>query len=392
MGRARWFVLFVAVFALAVPPLGANAATPSISIVMRNLNNPRGLNFGPNGALYVAEAGRGGEQPCFAGPEGGPQYAGRTGSISRLLRGNQQRIVTGLASHANAAGFGALGPHDVVATNGNKLNVTVGLGTNPSHRSECLPIGADFGWLVRARANGGWQNLVDIAAYEAANDPDGGGPDSDPYGLLAPNVSSRANADRGDQNGNENNDENGNDDGNGGAIIATDAGGNTLLSIKGKSITTLAVFPSRGTGRNTDSVPTSVARGPDGTLYVGELTGFPFDPGTANVYRIGKTPLTGFSFVVDITFGPDGSLYVLEFASGPFLSGNGKLWRVNPATPTGTRTLVPTGPLIAPTSVTIGRDGAFYISNCGTFPAGDRSDDPPPCQAGGGGHVLRVKV
>jgi len=86
----------------------------------------------------------------------------------------------------------------------------------------------------------------------------------------------------------------------GGATIATDAGGNTLLSINGTSITTLAAFPSRGTGRNTDSVPTSVARGPDGTLYVGELTGVPCVAGTANVYRVGKTPLSGVAFIVDV--------------------------------------------------------------------------------------------
>jgi hypothetical protein len=388
MRRAHWFALVVAVFVLASPPLGANAATPSTSIVMHNLNNPRGLNFGANGALYVAEAGRGGDQACFTGPDGGTELGGRTGSISRLWRGGQQRIVTGLASHAAAGGFGALGPHDVVPIGGGSLNVTIGLGTNPANRANC-EVGKDFGWLIRAKDNGSWRKIADLAGYEANNNPDGGVPDSDPYGLLAPSVRSRGNGD--DGNKNDNNDENGNDDGNGQAIIATDAGGNSLLAINGKSIRALATFPSRSSGRFTDAVPTSVARGPDGTLYVGELTGAPFVPGTANVYRIGKTPLTGFSFVVDITFGPDGSLYVLEFASGSGLSGPGNLWRVNPATPTGTRTLVTSG-LVAPTSVTIGRDGAFYISNCGVFPAGNRTDDPPPCQAGGGGHVLRVKV
>lgn len=37
----------------------------------------------------------------------------------------------------------------------------------------------------------------------------------------------------------------------------------------------VAVFPSRPT-RSTDSVPTSVAVGPDGAYYVGEATGAPF--------------------------------------------------------------------------------------------------------------------
>lgn len=384
MRTARWFALFVAMFALAVPPLGADAATPTISIVMRNLNSPRGLNFGANGALYVAEAGRGGEQACFVGPEGGMEFGGRTGSISRLWRGSQERIVTGLASHAAAGGFGALGPHDVVPIGNGRLNVTIGLGTNPANRANC-EVGREFGWLISAAKNGDWRGTADLAGYEARNNPDGGVPDSNPFGLLAPS--------RGRDDDEDENDEDGDGgDGQGGqATIATDAGGNSLLAIRGKSITTLATFPSRSSGRFTDAVPTSVARGPDGTLYVGELTGFPFVPGTANVYRIGKSPLTGFSFIVDITFGPDGSLYVLEFASGAFLSGPGNLWRVNPATPTGTRTLVTTG-LVTPTSVTIGRDGAFYISNCGVFPAGDRADDPPPCRAGGGGHVLRVKL
>jgi hypothetical protein len=399
MRRARWFALFVAIFALAVPPAAANAATPSMSIVMRNLNNPRGLNFGANGALYVAEAGRGGEQRCFAGPEGGPEFAGRTGSISRLKNGHQKRIVTGLASHAGTGGFGALGPHDVLPDKGGRLTLTVGLGTNPANRSQCMPIGSDFGWLVRARDNGDWRNWVDLAAFEAANNPDGSLlPDSNPYGLLAETSTARDDGD--DENEGENGNNGSEERGRGGTVIATDAGGNSLLAINGNSITTLATFPSRSSGRFTDAVPTSVARGPDGALYVGELSGAPFVAGNARVYRVANgtaTPLPiPFSFITDITFGADGSLYVLEFATGsssyPYgLTGPGNLWRLKPATATGTKTLVATG-FVTPTSVTIGRDGAFYISNCGVFPAGNRADDPPPCQAGGGGHVLRVKV
>lgn len=360
---------------------------------MFDLNNPRGLAFDANGALYVAEAGRGGEQTCFPGPGGQPESAGRTGSISRLGRGGQQRIVTGLASHASQGGFGALGPHDVVPLSGGRLNVTIGLGTDPAKRSTCMPIGKDFGWLARAHTNGNWQNRVDLAAFEVRANPDGGAPDSNPYGLLAPSRGPRDGDDGDDENDGDESDDN---DHQGKAIIATDAGGNSLLSIgPGKSVRTLATFPSRSNSvRGTDSVPTSVARGPDGALYVGELTGFPFVPGTANVYRVTSgvavPVLTGFSFITDIAFGRDGSLYVVEFASGPFLSGPGNLWRVNPAIPGGTRTLIATD-LVAPTSVAVGADDALYVSNCGVFPAGVRTTDPPPCQAGRGGHVLRIR-
>ena len=385
MRTARLVVSLVALIALATPPLQASAVEQR-TIVMSGLNNPRGLNFGPNGALYVAEAGRGGTQACFTGPDGGQEFAGRTGSISRLWHGQQTRIVSGLASHAGAADFGATGPNDVVLRGAGRIYFTVGLGTNPANRAACQPIAADFGWLARATPNGSWQKLVDVAAFEASANPDHGIVDSNPYGLLA---EARSQSEDGTEDGDADNDE--------AALptVVTDAGGNSLLAIgRHGDVHTLATFPSRALGeRNTDSVPTSVARGPDGALYVGELTGFPFTPGTANVYRVAANGTrtvfrSGFSFIVDIAFGPDGSLYVLQFATQAGLSGPGELWRV---TPGGTRSLV-AGGFIAPTSFAIGHDGAFYVVNCGVFPAGDRATDPPPCRAGGGGNVVRVKV
>jgi hypothetical protein len=118
--------------------------------------------------------------------------------------------------------------------------------------------------------------------------------------------------------------------------------------------------------------------------YVGELTGAPFLPGQANVYRVvpGQTPtvfLSGFSFIIDLAVGRDGSLYVLEFATGPGLSGPGDLWRVRPSGTT--RTLVASG-FVAPGSVAIGGDGALYVSNCSIFPGAG----PFPCN----GNVVRI--
>jgi sugar lactone lactonase YvrE len=130
------------------------------------------------------------------------------------------------------------------------------------------------------------------------------------------------------------------------------------------TISTVAVFPSRSHGRDTDSSPTAVTRGSDGAYYVGELSGAPFTPDRAHVYRVvpGHPPEEygpTFSFIIDLAWGPDGNLYVLEFASGPDLTGPGTLWRLES---NGTKTAVVTD-LIAPGGVVFGRDGAFYISN-----------------------------
>jgi hypothetical protein len=75
-------------------------------------------------------------------------------------------------------------------------------------------------------------------------------------------------------------------------------------------------------------VATSVAIGPDGWIYAGELKGFPAPTGESKVWRIrpnaenvrcGKqvgrceVALDGFTSVIDLAFGPDGRLYVAQF-------------------------------------------------------------------------------
>lgn len=364
MGKISMAIL-AAVCALAAAGVAGAVATPPFQTVMTGLDNPRGLAWGPQGALYVAEAGRGGTQPCFATPRG-PAFAGPTGAVSRLWGGVQERVATGLPSYTEngPTGIAAVGPHNVALHGVGNMRVTIGLGNDPGLRSTCGALGPMFGWLVRVPASGNWRLEVDLAGYEATANPDGGAIDSNPYGLFAVP----------------------------GATLATDAGGNDLLRIAANdSISTLAVFPSRSTTPPrvpfTDAVPTSVAVGPDGAYYVGELTGVPFITGIANVYRVvpGQAPTvfrSGFSFIIDIAFGSDGSLYVLQFASLPGNAGPGELWRV---TPSGVRSLVATG-LFAPGSVTIGSDGAFYISNCSIFST--TGPGPPPCT--GGGQVVRI--
>ena len=100
----------------AVTALGGPAtATPSkLTVVAVGLNNPRGIGFGPDGALYVAESGSGGTGTCIPSPEGGaPSCFGRSGSVTRITRHSQQRVLTGLPSVAEEGGVAASGPVDL---------------------------------------------------------------------------------------------------------------------------------------------------------------------------------------------------------------------------------------------------------------------------------------
>ena len=328
-------ILFVA------PPAPIHAQS-TWTVVMSGLDNPRGLTFVPVGdgwALYVAESGKGGSGPC-AMVRGALQCAGATGAVSRYQAGVQQRIVTGLPSYAPASGVGATGPHDVSFADGSGF-VTVGLGGPLSPVEMRALFGDQFGWIVRFTDAGESFNDTDVAAYEQQANPAGGPQDSNPYGLLA-------GAGRG---------------------IVVDAGGNSLLGVSAQmEVSTIATFPSRPQ-RSTDAVSNSVARGPDGAFYVGELTGNPFTAGIANVYRVvpGQAPqvyCSGFSFILDLDFDRHGNLYVLEHASAPFPTGPGTLYRIGSDC---NRTPIATG-LTNPTSVAIGPDGNAYISNFGTSP------------------------
>lgn len=355
MSKRMRQLLPLMVILLLATAAAAQAATP----VATGLDNPRGLAFAPNGALYVAEAGRGGEGPCYVASDGEENCVGATGAVTEVWRGTQRRLVSGLPSAAPQGGGGATGPHDVSLDGSGRIMVTIGLGTDPTLVARGGPLaGIGLGDLIRLNGrSGSWTSVASVAAHEAAENPDGGHLDSNPYGLATL----------------------------GSETYVADAGGNSVVRVHASGRTsTAAVLPTRlalappflglppGTQIPMEPVPTAVAKGPDGALYVGELTGFPFPVGASTIWRIlpngAVEPYrTGYTNVVDITFGPDGSLYVVEIAAAGLLVG--PIGRVVRVWPNGTETNVAAG-IFAPGGVAIGPDGAAYVTECTVCPGG----------------------
>lgn len=346
----------------SVAPLQSEALSfQAPEAIATELANPRGITVTPDGAILVAEAGSGGDGPHFMGGEGSELHFGTTGAVTRIDTNGQRRVLEGLPSLAAEDGTRAMGPNDISLLGNGTTYITTGLGADPAILADLGLDGAGLGmtWRV-SQARGTLTAIADIAGYEAARNPDGGAIDSNAYGITA--------APSGQ--------------------LVTDAGGNSLLWVAANGkVTTLAVFPDtlvlappmlglpEGTNIPMQSVPTSVAVGPDGAYYVGLLTGFPFPVGGASVMRVvpGEAPTvyaTGFTNIVDVAFGPDGNLYVLEIATNGLLSGDltGALKRVVD----GVIEEVPgtEGALTMPGGFTFDKSGDLYVTNLSVTPAG----------------------
>jgi sugar lactone lactonase YvrE len=354
--------------ATAAPARTANSGSSGpggLTVVAGGLDNPRGIGFGPDGALYVAESGSGGTGACVPSPEGGEACFGRTGAVTRITKRSQHRVLTGLPSVAEEGGVAASGPVDLGFSGWTGYLLVGNPGGGTDTRKQLGPGASRFGKLLKVDLRG-IRAVADFPRFEENNNPDQGAGaqpgleiDSNPNGLLVGRRSQ----------------------------LVTDAGGNDLLKVDHKGrISVVAVFPPRLVDAPPgipdlppqipmQAVPTSVVKGPDGAWYVGQLTGFPFPVGGANVWRVvpGHTPkvfAAGFTNIIDIAFDRHGRLYVLEIATNGLLSAGenelpqGRLVRVNRD---GSRTTLAQEGLNAPGGFVLGH-GAAYITNNSILP------------------------
>lgn len=321
------------------------------TVIATGLDNPRGLSMGNGGTLYVAEAGLGAGS-ATAGVQAGLGQTGAITAVSRAGSANpgQSRIVSGLWSAASDEGSGleAIGLDGISAYDHGARGGVVGI-----YGTGGVP-GTDLGNAVAYPARGASKTLAAVGAADLAwtgahaSDPwapAGQFPDANPYGVL---VAGRH-------------------------TYVVDAGSNTLDEVMSDgTVQILAYFPNTPIS---DSVPTCVAQGPDGALYVGTLAladFFAHGPGTATVYRVDPSATnaadlntvlnvatvwaTGFSTITGCTFSPAGDFYATEMFTGDVV----KVPFAHPATG---RTTIGAGQLTLPNGVAVDKNGAIYVSN-----------------------------
>jgi len=350
----------MATLALATGASGEPSAR--LTVIADHLNNPRGVTVTRAGVVFVAEAGKAGGT-CFAKGS----CLGTTGSVTRWRNGRKARIVSGLPSIGDTDGSHAVGPGGVAVDPTGPLYVAIT--DAPGCRvPAALPpavLGA-LGKVVRYTARLGVTRAADISGAECANNYDRADRSSRPYAIAALGP---------------------------GRQLVVDAGANALFDVRGAQVGLVAVLPR--TARGAQSVPTSVAIGPDGAYYVGEFVGEPARGKPrrweARVWKVipGQAPvvhLRGFNAITGLAFAPDGTLYVTEWTVNP-ADPNEARGDVVEIAPDGKRSRLALGELHFPAGAAVGPDGALYVSNWSIL-----TDTPAPAGpfAGKTGELVRI--
>jgi hypothetical protein len=354
--------------AILAPVVAASADPapgPRVDVIATGLNNPRGVTVNREGDVYVAEAGLGAGNATVGVVAG----IGSTGSITKVddagsRHAHQRRIVSGIASAASVE----QGQLEALGIDG----ITVGRDHGHEQIWGVLGTGGvpntNLGYLVKVRHH----SLVDVAAVGAADlawtatyqhaawAPPGQFPDANPYGVLV----SR------------------------GRRYVVDAASNTVdVVTRSGAVKQVAYIPNPPVS---DSVPTCIAQGPDGAVYVGTLNLVGFfgaGPGQSTVYRIDPKTLdpsnlnavltaakpwaTGFSTITGCTIS-HGRFYATEMFTND-------VQVASLAHPSGARVKITAPQIVQPNGIAVsGRN--IYVST--------HSDST----GGGAGQLVRIRL
>ncbi|MEQ1762970.1 MAG: ScyD/ScyE family protein [Pyrinomonadaceae bacterium] len=142
-----------------------DCTNPNWEVVASGLTNPRNVHFGPDGLLYVAEAGIGGDLEPTCEPADNmfqPYRGGYSARISKIMPdGTRQTVADGLPGFLDGFGDG-LGVSDLAWMDGKMYALIEGGGCTRG-----LP--NDPAGVVRINPDGSYTYVADITAFIRAN-------------------------------------------------------------------------------------------------------------------------------------------------------------------------------------------------------------------------------
>jgi hypothetical protein len=273
-----------------------------MSPIVEDLTYPRGLFVAEDDTLYIAVPGSGGQVTTTSTRGSEAQFGGTAQVVAVAPDGTRSIPVAGFPSvfsQGEATGISDIHiANDLLwIANGQGARVAPNITNNP------------FTYAVVAiePTTGRMVEFIDLYAYEAENNPAGDTvPDGDAP-LIDSNVVSL-------------------DVGPDGTLYISDAGANTVYTWTSEDgLQVFATYPE-------NPVPTGLSVGPDGNVFIGFLTGFPFPSGAAFVEE--RSPdgelvntFDGLTTVVDVMATEDGVYAVSLGTFDP--EAEGLPWAVN---------------------------------------------------------------